>query len=81
MIHGRLEKDTYLFKRCELSIDQVITLLEFCLNTAYFVYDGIFYHQILGAPMGSPISPGVANLAMEDFEKKALESALTKPHI
>ena len=31
--------------------------------------------------MGSPISPGVANLAMEDFEEKALASAPTKPHV
>ena len=31
--------------------------------------------------MGSPISPGVVNLAMEDCEEKALASALTKPHI
>ena len=31
--------------------------------------------------MGSPISPGVANLAMEDFEEKVLESALTKLHV
>ena len=37
MIHGRVEKDTSLFERCELSIDQVITLLEFCRNTTYFV--------------------------------------------
>ena len=37
--------------------------------------------QIRGTPMGLPISPGVANLAMEDFEEKALDSALTKLHV
>ena len=31
--------------------------------------------------MGSPISPELANLAMQDFAEKALDSALTKPHI
>ena len=62
---------------CDLSIDQVIILLEFSLNTSYFVCDGVFYRQIRGATMGSPISPGVANLAMEDFEERALESAPT----
>ena len=31
--------------------------------------------------MESPISLGVANLAMEDFEEKALDSAPTKLHI
>ena len=75
VIRGRLERDTTLLERCELSIDQIITLLEFSLNTTYFVCDGVFYHQIRGAPMGSPISPGVANLAIEDLEEKALDSA------
>ena len=58
-----------------------MTLLEFSLNTTYFVCDGVFYRQIRGAPMGSTISPGVANMAMEDFEEKTLDSAPTKPHI
>ena len=31
--------------------------------------------------MGSLISSGVANLAMEDFEEKALDSTPTKPHV
>ena len=37
VIHERLDKDTSLSKRCKFSIDQVTTLLEFCLNTTYFV--------------------------------------------
>ena len=44
-------------KRCELSIDQVITLLEFCLNTAYFGCDAVFYYH-----MG--VASGVANLTL-----------------
>ena len=31
--------------------------------------------------MESSISPGVVNLAIDDFEEKALDSALTKPHV
>ena len=81
VIHGRLEKDTFLCKRCELSIDQIITLLAFCLNNTYFVCDGVFYHQIRGAPMGLPIYPGLINLMKEDFEEKALDSTPTKLHV
>ena len=31
--------------------------------------------------MGLPISPGVGNLAAEDFEEKGLDSALTKLNV
>ena len=41
----------------------------------YFL--GRYYEQQERATMGSPISPIVANLYMEDFEKKALNSS---PH-
>ena len=58
VIRRRLEKDTSLSKRCEFSINQIIALLEFSLNTTYFVCDGVFYHQIRGAPIGSPSHRG-----------------------
>ena len=81
VIMGRLEKDTSLPERCELSIDQIITILVFCLNSTYFFCDSMFYHQIWGTPMGSLISSGVTNLVMEDFEIKAIDSAPTKLHV
>ena len=58
----------------ELNLDQVLTLLEFCLSTTgtYFVSHGTFYKQQFGAPMGSPISPGIADLSMEVFEEEML---------
>ena len=43
----------------------------------YFTFQGRYYEQQEGAAMGSPISPVVANLYMEDFEKKAINSS---PH-
>ena len=55
VIKDRLNQDTTLKDRCELSVNQIITLLEICLNTTYFIYDGVFYKQ-KGAAMGSPVS-------------------------
>ena len=60
VIHGRLEKDASVSERCELSKDQVITVLEFCFNTIYFVCDGVFYHQIQDPP---PPPNGVSYLS------------------
>ena len=33
----------------------------------------ILYEQTNAAPMGSPLSPVIANLFMEEFEKKAFK--------
>ena len=54
-------------------------LLEFFLKTTYFQLQGSFYEQISEAAMGSPISPIVANLFMEDFEVKAINTAQNPP--
>ncbi|XP_049793725.1 uncharacterized protein LOC126203452 [Schistocerca nitens] len=43
--------------------------------------NGEFYKQIDGAAMGSPFSHLLANLFMEDFEDKVLDSAGFKPAV
>ena len=60
-----------------MSMQQIITLLEFCLTNTYFLFQGKNYEQVQGAAMGSLISPLIANLFMEQFEVKALS---TCPH-
>ena len=60
-----------------MSIPQIVTLLEFCLKNTYFLFQGKYYEQVHGAAMGSPINPLIANLFIEEFEAKALQSA---PH-
>ena len=60
-----------------MSIPQITTLLEFCLTNTYFLFQGKYYEQVQDAAMGSPISPLIANLLMEEFEVKALS---TCPH-
>ena len=67
-----------LQQRCQLDVEQVIELLGLCLNTTYFVHNK-FYQQTHGAAMGSPVSPIVCNLYMENFEKIALSSAPSPP--
>ena len=81
VIKDRLNQDTTLKDRCELSVNQIITLLEICLNTTYLIYDGVFYKQKKGAAMGSPVSPIVANLYMEHFEERAITEAPHPPDI
>ena len=58
-----------------MSTHEIITLLEFCLKNSYFLFQGDYYEQVYGAVMGSPISPIVANLFMEEFETKTNNTA------
>ena len=57
-----------------MSIPQITSLLEFCLTHTYFLFQGKYYEQVQGPAMGSPISPLIANIFMEEFEVKALQS-------
>ena len=65
IIKERLANDQDLHKRTTMSVNQIIKLLEFCLNGTSFVYQGQFYQQIEGVAMGSPLSPIVANIYMD----------------
>ena len=77
IIQQRLAKDQNLQKRTSVTIQHIITLLDFCLNSTSFMFQGKYYQQMEGAAMGSPLSPIVANIFMEHFEQQALASA---PH-
>ena len=54
----KLEQDD---ERIYLDLDNIISLLELCLNATY-----LQFQQIQGTAMGSPVSVTVANLVMED---------------
>ena len=64
-----------------MKVEHITSLLEFCLKTTYFQFQGSFYEQINGAAMGSPISPIVANLFMEEFEVRAIQTTKNSPKI
>ena len=64
----------------ELSVDNIVNLLTLCLNATYFTFRGVVYQQVFGTAMGSPVSVVVANLVMEDVDKRALRDFSTPIH-
>ena len=55
VIRQRLEQDHSWQDRTNLNADQVMQLLELCLNTTYFTCRGEFFKQYKATAMGSPI--------------------------
>ncbi len=71
----KLQNDESLDERTCLSPECITELLEVCLRSTYFRYNGNCYKQVDGATMGSRlVSAVVASLYMEFFEEEALKA-------
>ena len=81
IINNKLQEDTDLHNRTNMTTHNIIELLDFCLNNTYFTFQGVFYQQTKGAAMGPPVSPIVANIFMEAFESRALSTAIHPPKL
>ncbi|XP_072022566.1 uncharacterized protein [Amphiura filiformis] len=75
IIKNRLSDDKTLKNRTNLSIDDIMELLEFVLTTTYFSFRGNIFKQKFGAAMGSPCSAIIANIFMEWLETEAIATA------
>ena len=67
----KLQDDTFS-ERPKLSVQDTMSLLTFCLKSTEFLFNG--RHLRLGCAMGFPVSALIANLVMEDVEKRILEN-------
>ena len=56
----------------QLPTDDIMELLELCLTSTYFQYNGKHYKQLHGTAMGSPVSVVVAEIVMQAIEERAL---------
>ena len=77
IVEKKLE-DTKLAERTNLEVDDIIQLLKFLCSTTYLSFKGIIYEQKFGMAIGSPVSPILANLFMEDFEQRAIRTRCSK---
>ena len=47
-------------------------IMDLCLTSTYFQYNGKRYKQLHGTAMGSPVSVVVAGIVMQNIEEQAL---------
>ncbi|XP_071801296.1 uncharacterized protein [Asterias amurensis] len=77
----RLSHDPSLPDRTGLSPDQIHDLLYTCVSSSCFQFQGKYYEQTAGTSMGSPISPVLADIFMEEFESSSLLTADLRPSL
>jgi hypothetical protein len=72
VLQERLERDSKLIYRTMLTVEKIIELVELCVKSTYFQLGEDFCTQDEGLAMGSPLSPILADLFMEELEQKGL---------
>ncbi|PFX13472.1 hypothetical protein AWC38_SpisGene22439 [Stylophora pistillata] len=55
-------------------LDDIMDLLNICLTSTYFQYNGKHYKQLHGTAMGSPVSVVIAEIVMQNIEERALST-------
>ncbi len=76
-----LANDPSLHNRTTLDAADVTHLVHLCVKATVFTFRERLYQQTKGLPIGSPISPMVANIFMEWFEDAMLKPAPVIPTV
>ena len=76
---NRVGDDCTLGERRSLAVPELMEASDICLQSSFFVYNDIIYKQIFGLPIGSPLSPIIENMVMEEIEQTALNTYLNPP--
>jgi len=63
----------HIKKGTKISANKFINAVKLILDSIFFTFNGMIYKQKFDTPMGSPLSPNIADLVMQDLESNALE--------
>jgi hypothetical protein len=72
IVEERLKNDPTLIDRTALTPKFICELVRFCIESTIFQYKDKFYVQKSGLAMGSPLSPVLAEIFMQDLEEKCI---------
>ncbi|XP_071581173.1 uncharacterized protein, partial [Temnothorax nylanderi] len=62
----------FISPHTNFSLPQFLHAVDLILSSTSFCFNGQFYEQIFGSPMGSPFSPKASDIVMEDLESECL---------
>jgi len=70
-----VEKRWDLFSNeCKIPKEEFLGAIRLVLGSSFFTFDNVFYKQTFGTPMGSPLSPIIADFVMQDLENSVLST-------
>jgi hypothetical protein len=81
IVKAKLQEDVTLPDRTNLPIETIMEMITVCVKNTYFQYGQEFYKQEKGMAIGSPLSPVLCNLFLEDLEERAISSFRSKPEV
>ena len=76
-----LEDNEEVRGKTRLTPEEIAEGIKLCLNVDVFTFQNELYQQQEGLAMGSPISPVLADIYMENFEKKVFEGYQHPPRV
>jgi len=74
VIEGLETRWTHIYNNTKIPLTEFLLAIRFILNSTYFTFGNVIYKQTFGMPMGSPLSPILADIVMQDLERKAINS-------
>jgi len=63
---------SYIQHNTKITEKEFISAIKFVLSSTYFTFNNKIYKQTYGTPMGSPLSPVIADVVMQDLETARL---------
>lgn len=64
----------------KINIDLFAEIIEFCMDASFFCFRARYLHQKFGTAMGSPLSPVLADIMLENFISRAIRVAKIPPN-
>jgi len=62
----------FISTSCQIPRDDFLNAVRFVLESTFFSFGNQIYKQKFGTPMGSPLSPVIADIVMQDLEGEVL---------